>query len=36
MNSNAYVGTADRTFEQALIHTLESQYGLLGSRDSGF
>ncbi len=32
MNSNAYVGTADRTFEQALIHMLESQYGLLGSR----
>jgi hypothetical protein len=32
MSSQAYVGTADRTFRQALIHLLESQYGLLGSQ----
>jgi len=30
--SQAYVGTAKRTFQQALIHLLESDYGLLGSR----
>ncbi len=30
--SQAYVGTAQRTFQQALIHLLESDYGLLGSR----
>jgi hypothetical protein len=30
--SQAYVGTAKRTFQQALIYLLESDYGLLGSR----
>jgi len=30
--SQAYVGTVKRTFQQALIHLLESDYGLLGSR----
>lgn len=30
--SQAYVGTAKRTFQQALIHLLESDYGLVGSR----
>lgn len=32
MNSNAYTGSARRTFRQALIHRLETQYGLLGSQ----
>ena len=32
MSSQAYVGTAKRTFQQALIHLLETDYGLLGSR----
>jgi hypothetical protein len=31
-SSQAYVGTAKRTFEQAIVHLLESQYALLGSR----
>lgn len=32
MSGQAYVGTAKRTFQQAVIHLLESDYGLLGSR----
>jgi hypothetical protein len=32
MSSQAYVGTAKRTFQQALLHLLETDYGLLGSR----
>lgn len=33
MNSGqAYVGSAKRTFSQALYHLLESEYGLIGSR----
>ena len=32
MSSQAYVGTAKRTFKQALIRLLETDYGLLGSR----
>ena len=32
MSSQAYVGLSNRTFEQALIHLLENDYGLLGSR----
>ena len=32
MGTQAYVGTARRTFQQALIHLLETDYGLLGSR----
>lgn len=32
MSSQAYVGLSQRTFQQALIHVLESEYGLLGSR----
>ena len=32
MSGQAYVGTAKRTFQQALIHLLETDYGLLGSR----
>lgn len=32
MSSQAYVGTAKRTFQQALIHLLESDYGVLSSR----
>ena len=32
MSSQAYVGLSQRTFQQALIHLLESDYGLLGSR----
>lgn len=32
MSSQAYVGTAKRTFQQALIHQLEADYGLLSSR----
>jgi hypothetical protein len=32
MTNRSYVGTAERTFPQALIHLLETQYGLLGSR----
>jgi hypothetical protein len=32
MSSQAYVGLSKRTFEQALIHLLENDYGLLGSR----
>lgn len=31
MSGTAYVGTAERTFRQALIHLLESGYGVLGS-----
>ena len=32
MTNQSYVGTAERTFPQALIYLLESQYGVLGSR----
>jgi hypothetical protein len=32
VSSQAYVGLSQRTFQQALIHVLESEYGLLGSR----
>ena len=32
MSSEAYVGTAKRTFQQALIHMLEADYRLVGSR----
>lgn len=32
MSSPAYVGSAQRTFRQALVHLLETQYGLLGSQ----
>ena len=31
-SGQAYVGTAKRTFSQALVHLLETSYGLLGSR----
>jgi hypothetical protein len=31
-NRQAYVGTAQRTFAQAVVHLLETDYGLLGSR----
>lgn len=32
MSNQAYVGTAKRTFQQSLIHILETDYGLLGSK----
>ncbi len=32
MSSQAYVGLTKRTFEQALVHLLETGYALLGSR----
>lgn len=32
MSGQAYVGTTKRTFRQAVLHLLESDYGLLGSR----
>ena len=32
MSSQAYVGTAKRTFSQAVVHLLETDYALLGSR----
>jgi len=32
MSTQAYVGTAKRTFKEAVLHLLESNYGLLGSR----
>lgn len=32
MRGQAYVGTAKRTFQQATLHLLETDYGLLGSR----
>ncbi len=32
MSANAYLGTEGRTFGAALLHLLESEYGLLGSR----
>ena len=32
MSSQAYIGLSQRTFQQALIHRLETDYGLLGSR----
>ena len=32
MSSQDYVGTAKRTFKQAMIHLLETGYGLVGSR----
>lgn len=31
MSDQAYVGSCQRTFQQALIHKLETEYGLLGS-----
>jgi hypothetical protein len=32
MSSQAYVGLSQRTFQQALVHLLESDYALVGSR----
>jgi len=32
MTNQSYVGTAERSFLQAVVHLLENQYGLLGSR----
>jgi len=32
MNANPYVGTSERSFQQAVISLLEGQYQLLGSR----
>jgi len=32
MSAKAYVGTAKRTFEAAVVHLLERDYGVLGSR----
>lgn len=32
MSGQAYVGTTKRTFRQAVLHLLETDYGLLGSR----
>ena len=32
MSNQAYVGTAKRTFKQAVVHLLETDYGLMGSR----
>jgi len=32
MATQAYVGTSKRTFQQAVLHLLETDYGLLGSR----
>jgi len=32
MSSQAYAGTAQRTFPQAVQHLLETEYGLLGSQ----
>ncbi len=32
MSGRAYVGTTKRTFRQAVLHLLETDYGLLGSR----
>jgi len=32
MSSQAYVGLSQRTFQQALVHLLESEYALVGSR----
>jgi hypothetical protein len=32
MSAQAYVGTAKRTFQEAVRHLLETDYGLLGSR----
>jgi hypothetical protein len=31
MSSSAYVGTAKRTFKQAIVHLLQSEYAILGS-----
>jgi hypothetical protein len=31
-SSQAYIGTAKRTFSQAVVHLLEGSYRLLGSR----
>lgn len=31
MSSQAYVGTAKRTFKQAIVHLLQSEYSILGS-----
>jgi len=32
MTNQSFIGTAERSFSQAVIHLLETQYGLLGSR----
>ena len=32
MSAQEYVGTAQRTFKAAVVHLLETDYGLLGSR----
>ena len=32
MSNQAYVGTAKRTFKQAVQHLLETDYSLLGSQ----
>lgn len=32
MSNQAYVGTMKRTFQQAVVHLLETDYGLLGSQ----
>jgi len=32
MSNQAYVGTAKRTFQRAMIHLLETDYGIVGSR----
>ena len=32
MGTQAYVGTSKRTFQQAVLRLLETDYGLLGSR----
>jgi hypothetical protein len=32
MSGQAYIGTTKRTFRQAVLHLLETDYGLLGSR----
>ena len=32
MSGQAYIGTTKRTFEQAVHHLLETDYGLVGSR----
>ncbi len=31
MRTNHYAGTLQRSFKQAVIHLLETEYGLLGS-----
>ena len=32
MSQRAFVGSAERSFGEALIHLLETEYGLLNSR----